>query len=449
MSQDNSSLTTLTPFVGSMERLLQVGVQQKKWLLIVLFPNGVSYPPPPLQAPEDVQNNVLLWRRQASSPDASRYSAFYPIDKVPHVALLDPRSGERLLVWTRDDGGDSPQDKPPSDCTHSTVCPQLWDMVLENVSEFLPQHSLEEFALGPTHFREKPYSVRTRRISETSAGSQHILAPTSVMDDEKAAIAAAIAASLKDIESPSDGDVEMSDNDGADDEELALSSDTSSEAGLSTPSVSTAISVDFGGASQSSEQNGKAIPLPSKPVVIIRKQANVLGSSVESLSSSYLERMASCLRASTDPALLETRRLRQEQDDELRAALESDRVREAREHEDAMLVRRTQILLAEAQTRLPEEPHKGTGVCIALRFPDGQRVSRRFNIEDRFSNIGDWAIIATNGGLAFSLDLPVQAYLKSVGVVLDEATWHTKLCDMPLGRQAAFFVQLPSQRGDA
>lgn len=31
---------------------------------------------------------------------AQRYMNFYPVEEWPHVAILDPRTGQRLVVWT-------------------------------------------------------------------------------------------------------------------------------------------------------------------------------------------------------------------------------------------------------------------------------------------------------------------------------------------------------------
>lgn len=29
----------------------------------------------------------------------NRYLSFYPVDSVPHIAIIDPRTGERVKVW--------------------------------------------------------------------------------------------------------------------------------------------------------------------------------------------------------------------------------------------------------------------------------------------------------------------------------------------------------------
>lgn len=417
--------------------------EEKKWLLVIIYPRDASYPPASLEAPENVGTAVRLWRRQEGSSDAVKYTAFYPADKLPHVALLDPRTGERLLVWTSD--GDEVFVVPHSTSGPTSLSPQFWHDVVEGISAFVPQHSLEQFALGPVHFNEKPRNVSTRRITGGHTSRTAHLPLTSVMDDENAAIAAAIAASLKDIESPSDsGDVEISDSDDADDEgdftfSSSQSPETLSEAGLSTPSASTSASVGY---SDLSALNGgaKAIPTPSELVSIVPRESSQLGTSLESLSSSYLGRMESCFRASKDPELLKARRLRQEQDAELREALESDRAREAAEHAIAMKEHKKNMLIEMARTHLPSEPSVGTGVCIALRLPDGRRLIRRFGQNDKLAAVRDFITVATEGALKHTDDISVQSVLRSSGLALDECSWETTMSDAKVGKQAAFFV---------
>ena len=33
--------------------------------------------------------------------EAQRYMTFYPVSEWPHIAILDPRTGERLITWSR------------------------------------------------------------------------------------------------------------------------------------------------------------------------------------------------------------------------------------------------------------------------------------------------------------------------------------------------------------
>ena len=47
-----------------------------------------------------VRANFVFWQQYKESELAQRYMTFYPIhEQWPHVAVLDPRTGEQLIVW--------------------------------------------------------------------------------------------------------------------------------------------------------------------------------------------------------------------------------------------------------------------------------------------------------------------------------------------------------------
>jgi len=35
------------------------------------------------------------------SDEAARYMTFYPITEWPHVSIVDPRTGENMVTWSR------------------------------------------------------------------------------------------------------------------------------------------------------------------------------------------------------------------------------------------------------------------------------------------------------------------------------------------------------------
>uniref|UniRef100_A0A7S1TF63 UBX domain-containing protein n=1 Tax=Compsopogon caeruleus TaxID=31354 RepID=A0A7S1TF63_9RHOD len=47
---------------------------------------------------EVVRSSFVLWQRDENHPEALRYRSYYPFNAFPHVAILDPRTGERLYV---------------------------------------------------------------------------------------------------------------------------------------------------------------------------------------------------------------------------------------------------------------------------------------------------------------------------------------------------------------
>ncbi|TRY70684.1 hypothetical protein TCAL_04831 [Tigriopus californicus] len=48
-----------------------------------------------------VREHFVFWQQYKESEDAQRYMAYYPIHVWPHVAVLDPRTGESLVTWNK------------------------------------------------------------------------------------------------------------------------------------------------------------------------------------------------------------------------------------------------------------------------------------------------------------------------------------------------------------
>jgi len=188
---------------GNLTTALHSSHQADKWLLVILdFKSSLPYRL--LCQSEDLSNAVNAWRPRKSSSFAESYTSFFPASAELHIALIDPRSGERLHVWgepTNEDANDAEEVE--------------WDDVLEYLKTFISQHTLDDHDLGPLHHRDKPWSVRTKRDTPVLAP----LPPTSVMDDEESAIAAAIAASLNESKRVlSEDEFEFDDDD--DDEDM-------------------------------------------------------------------------------------------------------------------------------------------------------------------------------------------------------------------------------------
>lgn len=45
--------------------------------------------------------HFLFWQQYKEFEEAQRYMTFYPVTEWPHVAILDPRTGERLVTWSK------------------------------------------------------------------------------------------------------------------------------------------------------------------------------------------------------------------------------------------------------------------------------------------------------------------------------------------------------------
>merc|ERR1711874_218687 len=127
-----------------------------------------------------IQEHFVFWQQYKESDEAERYMTFYQIDSWPYVAVIDPRTGEKMVTWSKID---------------ATAFPEL-------MTEFLSLHpNLESPAKEPP--RKK---ARTGTILE---------------QDEEAQMEAAIRASLQetlatrddeddDIETFSDEDSNLS-----------------------------------------------------------------------------------------------------------------------------------------------------------------------------------------------------------------------------------------------
>ncbi|RHZ55463.1 hypothetical protein Glove_415g38 [Diversispora epigaea] len=49
---------------------------------------------------EVIREHFLFLQYDSDSPNGRQYINFYPIDNYPHIAIIDPRTGERLKVWS-------------------------------------------------------------------------------------------------------------------------------------------------------------------------------------------------------------------------------------------------------------------------------------------------------------------------------------------------------------
>eukprot|EP00177_Eucheuma_denticulatum_P002743 GFKZ01004935.1.p1 GENE.GFKZ01004935.1~~GFKZ01004935.1.p1 ORF type:complete len:508 (-),score=101.15 GFKZ01004935.1:1358-2857(-) len=96
-------------FSDSFENAMTAGVRQNKWLLVniqrsdifaCLMLNRDVWADEHVE--EVLQAHFIFWQRDETTPDAERFKRFYWYAQPPYVALIDPRSGERLVTW----GGD-------------------------------------------------------------------------------------------------------------------------------------------------------------------------------------------------------------------------------------------------------------------------------------------------------------------------------------------------------
>jgi len=55
-----------------------------------------------------VGEHFVFWQQYKESDEAARYMTFYPITEWPHVSIVDPRTGENMVTWSRLDAAAFP-----------------------------------------------------------------------------------------------------------------------------------------------------------------------------------------------------------------------------------------------------------------------------------------------------------------------------------------------------
>ncbi|KAG5363527.1 UBX domain-containing protein 2 [Yarrowia sp. B02] len=88
-----------------------------------------------------VRENFVFVQYESDSPDGQYYTNLYPFDDFPHVAILDPRTGEQVKTWSK------------------ALVPADW---MQDVYEFLSRYSLEKGHKNPIKTKtSKPVSRMT------------------------------------------------------------------------------------------------------------------------------------------------------------------------------------------------------------------------------------------------------------------------------------------------
>lgn len=151
-------------FKGGFEEAKDEGRNKSKWLLVDIHDQSVF----DCQAlnrdiwkhagiVETVRENFLFMQYNKDDPRAAQYLQYYFQDyeidsKYPHIAILDPRTGEQVKVWSG-----SPPLKAPD--------------FLMQLHEFLDRYSLEAHARNPVA-RRKAEQKKEKQVSEMSEEEQ-------------------------------------------------------------------------------------------------------------------------------------------------------------------------------------------------------------------------------------------------------------------------------------
>lgn len=105
-----------------------------------------------------VQENFVFLQYTNLSEDGAQYLQFYPIDKYPHIAIIDPRTGERVKTWSE---------------------PLQAMEFISEATEFLDRFSLDEERQNPVQKKARQASKPLSSMSEEDQLNAAIMASVS------------------------------------------------------------------------------------------------------------------------------------------------------------------------------------------------------------------------------------------------------------------------------
>lgn len=317
------------------------GMRESKWLLVNMQRTGVFQC---LVLNRDVwgdsavkeliASRFIFWQRDENTEDGRRYKQFYPYADVPHVAVVDPRSGERLRVW----GGDGEAIGK--------------EALINALVDFCDAESLEDDAEErPSAAAVRPSAARTR--PPEAAGSSAAW-PADLdkdrMETEDAQMAAAIAASMETSGGESGGAAEDDDDD---DDDVRIV-DPETLGGTDGP---------FG-----AERHTSRLLSATDPSLNHAR-------SLRAQQDSEFEQSLQMDRAKAESEKAESERLAREQREEAERAAASANALEAKR------ARLPPIPAADATEQVTE---------LLIRLPSGKRLQRRFYASNTLGDVYDF-----------------------------------------------------------
>ncbi|ORY87625.1 hypothetical protein BCR37DRAFT_375494 [Protomyces lactucae-debilis] len=100
---------------------------------------------------ELVRESFLFLQYTKNSEDGESYMRFYPVEQYPHIAILDPRTGERVKTWSK-----------------TLSVPDF----MGDVAEFLDRFSLDDTKQNPIAKKPKRQTERAKAPAEMSEEDQ-------------------------------------------------------------------------------------------------------------------------------------------------------------------------------------------------------------------------------------------------------------------------------------
>eukprot|EP01113_Clastostelium_recurvatum_P022242 TRINITY_DN2649_c0_g1_i1.p1 TRINITY_DN2649_c0_g1~~TRINITY_DN2649_c0_g1_i1.p1 ORF type:complete len:493 (+),score=103.24 TRINITY_DN2649_c0_g1_i1:95-1480(+) len=92
-----------------------------------------------------VKENFVLWQVERIGDEGDRYARFYPCEILPHIAIIDPRTGERVQIW------------------ETFIEPKT---LVRYLTDFLAHNSLQTFPSPRAKDQEKAPEAKRRTIGE-------------------------------------------------------------------------------------------------------------------------------------------------------------------------------------------------------------------------------------------------------------------------------------------
>lgn len=176
-------------FGGSLDDAMTQGAREKRWVIVTIH-QGDVFACQVLN--RDVWNDsavkqlietyFIFWQRNITSEDAVRYRQFYKFPEAPHIAILDPRSGERVASFSG----------------------RADSFELEHLTRYLTEFTTSN-SLDSSEPVRRPASVNASKATASAPGAASsansnaavINADNDIAGTEDAQLAAAIAASME------------------------------------------------------------------------------------------------------------------------------------------------------------------------------------------------------------------------------------------------------------
>ena len=148
---------------GAFPQACERALESKRWVLVNIQREG-DFPSMVLNRDVWRDSNVrvvvesffVLWQQPETSPMARDYVQYYQLQTLPHVAVVDPRTGERLRVW------EDQRRRSPSAAQTRSVGEIDRDGFLRELLAFVESNSLEDAS---------PRPPPTRRAGELAAST--------------------------------------------------------------------------------------------------------------------------------------------------------------------------------------------------------------------------------------------------------------------------------------